>query len=71
MAIGPHIYGSWHITKPKKNEKKNVMLTYKIFSFFLRQWFFPKNKSLLCDYCSRSAKKQNFWMDFQPKIVNF
>jgi hypothetical protein len=21
MAIGPHVCGSWHITKPNKNEK--------------------------------------------------
>ncbi len=35
-TIGPHAFGSWHITKPKKNEKNNTMLTYKIFSFFLR-----------------------------------
>jgi hypothetical protein len=21
MAIEPHVHGSWHITKPKKNEK--------------------------------------------------
>jgi hypothetical protein len=25
MAIGPHIYGSLHITKPKKNEKKKML----------------------------------------------
>jgi hypothetical protein len=46
--IGPHVYGSWHITKPKKNEKKNI----RVYNAFIAQevqtntcfeWIFNQN----------------------------
>jgi hypothetical protein len=44
------------------------MPTYKIFSFFLKEWFFPK-KSFLSIYCSRNEKKNhNFEWIFNQNL---
>ncbi len=60
-AIELHIYDSRHITKPKENEKTIKCPPIKSFYFyFFKVMVFSQKKSLLCDYCSRCAKKHIF-----------
>jgi hypothetical protein len=70
MAIGPHVYGSWNITKQKKIEK--IMQCPCInFLFFDVVMVFPLKEILLCIYCSKMQKKTHiFWMKIYPTILN-
>jgi len=69
MAIGPHVCGSWNITKQKKNERimqcpfiKSLFLWYGS-GFFLKIYIY----ALLF----KNAKNTFFWMKFHRKFVNF
>jgi hypothetical protein len=68
MAIGPYVCGSWHITKPKKNEKIIKCSPLKSPPFFKIMIFPQKIRVLLCIYCSK-LQNNTFLVDFQPKIL--
>jgi len=71
MAIGPHVYGSWNITKQKKIETimqfpffKSPFLSYGS-SFFLKKIYY-------CAFIIQKCKKTHFLsMKFHPKTLNF
>ncbi len=47
------------------------MYNYKISSFFIRRWFFPQKKRLLCTYCQKKSKKTCFLNEISSKNFNF
>jgi hypothetical protein len=69
MAIGPHVFYSWNITKQMKTEKmiqcsfvKSPLLSYgNVFSF---NFFFH-------EFIIKNAQKTHFWMEFHPKPFKF
>jgi len=68
MTIGPHVCGSWNITKQKKIEKimqcpsiKSPILSYGS-GFFLKFFYYA--------FIVKNAKKHIFLMKFHPKTLN-
>jgi len=51
MAIGPHVYDSWNITKKNKIEKIMQYPSIKSPTLWYGSGFFPKNMILLCIHC--------------------
>ncbi len=64
-AIGRHICGLWHITKPKKNEKIIQCPPIKYFPFF-KVIFFPK-KEFIMHLLLKKCKKTHFLNGFSAK----
>jgi hypothetical protein len=68
MAIGPHVYGSWHITKPKKNEKIIQCPPIKSFPFSQGNGFSPKIRVYYAFIVQEVQKNTFFEWIFSRKL---
>jgi hypothetical protein len=69
MAIGPHVYDSWNVTKQKKIEKIMQYPFIKSPPFWYGNGFF--NIDIIMHSLLNKCKKHIFWMEFHPKTLNF
>ncbi len=69
MAIGPHVYDSWNITKQKEIEKIMQSSFIKSHYFLYGSDFFMKRR-YYCAFTIKNAKIHCFWMKFHPKTLN-
>jgi hypothetical protein len=70
MAIGPHVYDSWNITKQKKIEKIMQYPSIQSPSLWYGSGFFLK-VGYYYAFIIKQMQKTHFSMEFHPKTLNF
>jgi hypothetical protein len=68
IAIGPHVYDSWNITKQKKIEKLMQWPSIKSPLLWYGSSFFLKGRYYYAFITKTNTKKYIFEMEFHPKV---
>jgi len=71
MAIRPHVYDSWNITKQNHFEKIMQCPSIKSLPLWYGNGFFLKKRYYYAFIIKQMKKKHIFWMKFHPKTLNF